>query len=113
MIKKRWIWVIASIFTVIFMIWGYSKYNVIHAQNQVLNYLTEVKKYNPSDIYSIETSISKAPVVSTEVIFKDEMDARYFYKVEDGKVIQFSQAPARGIDTEKYDYKHEESRKYY
>lgn len=113
MIKKRWVWVTASIITLILMIWGYSKYTVIHAQNQVLNYLTEVKKYNSADIYSIETLISKAPLVSTEVIFKDEMDARYFYKVEDGKVIQFSQAPVRGVDPGKYDYKHKENRKYF
>ncbi|ALA41486.1 hypothetical protein ABE82_08110 [Paenibacillus peoriae] len=91
-------------------IWTLSSYTKSHTQNEVFNYLVKTQGYKPSEIYSVETQIGKAPLVSTQVIFKDETNARYFYKKEDGKIIQYSQAPVKGVDDGAYNYKHKEKK---
>ncbi|WP_052714253.1 DUF3139 domain-containing protein [Paenibacillus dauci] len=63
--------------------------------NKVMTYLVQERGYKESQIAEIETSgISKAPVMSTMVMFRGEPNAMYFYKIEEGKVVQYSQAPA-------------------
>lgn len=47
---------------------------------EVQAYLVDVKGYSKADILAIDTHFGKAPLVNTEVIFKDEPNARYFYK---------------------------------
>lgn len=106
--RKHWIGLVVSIFVLILTIWIINKVTINHTQSKVLEYLTEVKKYKMTEISSIETSISKAPLVGSEVIFKDETNARYFYKVADGIVVQYGQAPVHGVDDGKYIYKHKE-----
>ena len=63
--------------------------------NKVMNYLVQKRGYKESQIAEIETSDpSKAPVMSTMVMFRGEPNAMYFYKIEEGKVVQYGQAPA-------------------
>ncbi|TKH39062.1 DUF3139 domain-containing protein [Paenibacillus polymyxa] len=87
-------------------IWILSSYTKSYTQNEVFSYLVKAQGYKPSEIYSVETQIAKAPLISTQVIFKDEIDARYFYKKEQDKIIQYNQAPAKGVDDGTYNYKH-------
>ncbi|WP_240664137.1 DUF3139 domain-containing protein [Paenibacillus sp. M-152] len=61
-------------------IWILSSYTKSYTQNEVFSYLIKDQGYKPSEIYSVETQIAKAPLISTQVIFKDEINARYFYK---------------------------------
>ncbi|MBE0336689.1 DUF3139 domain-containing protein [Paenibacillus sp. 23TSA30-6] len=101
-----------AIFIVIILatVWMLSNYTKSHTQNEVFNYLVKIQGYKPSEIYSVETQIGKAPLVSTQVIFKDETNARYFYKKEQGEIIQYSQAPVKGVDDGAYSYKHKEKK---
>lgn len=108
--RKHWIGLVASVLVLILTIGIINKAIINHTQNKVLDYLTEVKKYKMAEISSIETSISKAPLVGSEVIFKDETNARYFYKVADGIVVQYGQAPVHGVDNGKHTYKHKENK---
>lgn len=55
---------------------------------EVMNYLIQQKGYQSTDIAEIKTYISKAPVVSTSVIFKDERNAMYMYKSDNGHDIE-------------------------
>ncbi|WP_090735981.1 DUF3139 domain-containing protein [Paenibacillus sp. Mc5Re-14] len=91
-------------------IWILSSYTKSYTQNEVFSYLIKDQAYKPSAIYSVETQIAKAPLISTQVIFKDEIDARYFYKKEQGKIIQYNQAPIKGVDDGAYIYKHHENK---
>jgi hypothetical protein len=91
-------------------IWILSSYTKSYTQNKVFSYLIKDQGYKPSEIYSVETQIAKAPLISTQVIFKDEINARYFYKKEQGKIIQYNQAPIKGIDDVAYIYKHHENK---
>lgn len=76
-----------------------------HMNNEVIHYLVDTKNYKNKDIYKVYTQISKAPVVSTTVIFADEPNARYFYRKEKDRIYQYSMAPVKGFD-QKYTYKH-------
>lgn len=79
--------------------------------NDVRDYLTSRQGYLAEDIKSIKSSIGKAPVLSTKVIFEDEPTAKYFYKKEEnGVIIQFSCAPIHGVDNGHFEYKHREVR---
>ncbi|MCH6186638.1 MULTISPECIES: DUF3139 domain-containing protein [Paenibacillus] len=59
-------------------VWMLSSYAKSDTQNKVFDYLVKIQGYKPSEIYSVKTQIGKAPLVSTQVIFKDETNARYF-----------------------------------
>jgi len=77
----------------------------IHMNNEVIHYLVDTKDYKNEDLYKVYTQISKAPVVSTTVIFADEPNARYFYRKEKDRIYQYSMAPVKGTDPN-YTYKH-------
>ncbi|MCM3172822.1 DUF3139 domain-containing protein [Paenibacillus sp. MER 99-2] len=68
-------------------------------------YLLSSKEYGHEDIQQIDTHFGKAPLVSTEVIFKDEPLARYFYQEENGQIYQYSSAPVKGVDPN-FTYRH-------
>lgn len=68
--------------------------------------LIEQQGYTKKEISEITTHIGKAPLVSTTVIFSDELSPRYFYRKEDGKICQYSKPPRYGIDAEDKIYKH-------
>ncbi|WP_339276705.1 DUF3139 domain-containing protein [Paenibacillus sp. FSL W8-0426] len=72
---------------------------------EVQAYLVDVKGYSKADILAIDTHFGKAPLVNTEVIFKDEPNARYFYKKENGAIFQYNSAPVNGVNPD-YSYKH-------
>lgn len=74
--------------------------------NELTTYLVQKKGYSKADIAQINTTISKAPVVSSTIIFSDEPNAMYFYKPENGEFVQYTQAPA--IYDNKQVYKHSE-----
>ncbi|ADM69341.1 hypothetical protein GMA19_01509 [Paenibacillus polymyxa E681] len=101
-----------AIFIVILFasIWILSSYTKSHTQSEVFNYLVKIQGYKPSEICSVETKIAKAPLISTQVIFKDETNTGYFYKKERGKIIQYNQAPVKGVDDGTYNYKHHENK---
>ncbi|WP_313641756.1 DUF3139 domain-containing protein, partial [Paenibacillus sp.] len=69
-----------------------------HMNNEVIHYLVDTKDYKNEDLYKVYTQISKAPVVSTTVIFADEPNARYFYRKEKDRIYQYSMAPVKGTD---------------
>ncbi|WP_052088278.1 DUF3139 domain-containing protein [Paenibacillus wynnii] len=73
---------------------------------EIVKYLAE-KGYSQNEILKVYTEFGKLPLVSTTVIFQDEVNARYFYRKENGRIYQYSCAPLRGVDPE-YKYKHEE-----
>lgn len=74
---------------------------------EVMNYLIQQKGYQSTDIAEIKTYISKAPVVSTSVIFKDERNAMYMYKSDNGQMEQYQCIPA--INDLKQTYIHAEN----
>jgi hypothetical protein len=76
-----------------------------HMNNEVIQYLVDTRDYKNEDLYKVYTQISKAPVVSTTVIFADEPYARYFYRKEKNQIYQYSMAPVKGTDSN-YTYKH-------
>ncbi len=67
-----------------------------------MNYLVLEQGYESTDIAEIKTYISKAPVVSTSVIFKDERNAMYMYKSNNGQMEQYSCIPAINDLKQKY-----------
>ncbi|MDN4620429.1 DUF3139 domain-containing protein [Paenibacillus sp. PsM32] len=69
---------------------------------KVINYLVLEKGYQSTDIAEIKTYISKAPVVSTSVIFKDERNAMYMYKSDNGQMEQYHCIPAINDLKQKY-----------
>ena len=69
---------------------------------EVMNYLVLEQGYQSTDIAEIKTYISKAPVVSTSVIFKDERNAMYMYKSNNGQMEQYSCIPAINDLKQKY-----------
>ncbi|CAH1059452.1 DUF3139 domain-containing protein [Paenibacillus pseudetheri] len=73
--------------------------------NEVIHYLVDARDYKNEDLYKVYTQIGKAPVVSTTVIFADELYARYFYRKEKDRIYQYSMAPVKGFDPN-YTYKH-------
>lgn len=75
---------------------------------EVMAYLTTTRGYSDDEISKIYTQISKAPVVSTTVIFADEESSRYFYRKENGRIYQYSMAPVHGANYGDEKYKHEE-----
>jgi len=76
-----------------------------HMDNEVVHYLVATRDYKNEDLYKVHTQISKAPVVSTTVIFADEPNARYFYRKEKDRIYQYSMAPVKVTDPN-YTYKH-------
>ncbi len=74
--------------------------------NELTTYLIQKKGYSEKDLAQVDTTISKAPVVSSTVIFTDEPNAVYFYKPENGGFVQYKEAPA--IYDNKQVYKHSE-----
>lgn len=69
---------------------------------EVMNYLVLEQGYQSTDIAEIKTYISKAPVVSASVIFKDERNAMYMYKFNNGQMEQYSCIPAINDLKQKY-----------
>jgi len=69
---------------------------------KVMNYLVLEQGYQSTDIAEIKTYISKAPVVSTSVIFKDERNAMYMYKSNNGQMEQYHCIPAINDLKQKY-----------
>ena len=69
---------------------------------KVMNYLVLEQGYQSTDIAEIKTYISKAPVVSTSVIFKNERNAMYMYKSNNGQMEQYSCIPAINDLKQKY-----------
>ncbi|MDP1509459.1 hypothetical protein L8C07_14115 [Paenibacillus sp. CMAA1739] len=63
------------IVTLFASIWILSSYTKSYTQNEVFSYLVKARGYKPPEIYSVETQIAKAPLISTQVIFKDEINA--------------------------------------
>jgi len=78
-----------------------------HMDNEVIHYLVATRDYKNEGLYKVYTQISKAPVVSTTVIFADEPNARYFYRKEKDRIYQYSMALVKGFDPN-YTYKHSE-----
>lgn len=76
---------------------------------EIINYLIDQKGYSESDISKIYTQVGKAPLVSTTVIFSDDINTRYFYRKEDGRIYQYSMAPLHGADDGHKQYKHKEN----
>lgn len=72
-------------------------------------YLIEQQGYTKKEISEISTHISKAPVVSTTVVFTDDMSSWYLYRKEDGKIYQYAMAPRYGVDSGDKVYKHEDN----
>lgn len=88
----------------------YVKYKLFTIEKQVEHYLTHEKAYEPSAISSLKGRFSKLPTFSVLVIFKDEPDITYSYKVEnDGRIIQLTPS---GTVTKDYLYKHYEGYQY-
>ena len=92
----------------IFLGFGYLQNFKQKTNNEVLLYLTDEKGYLKEEISEIYTQIGKAPVVSTTVIFSDELDSRYFYRKENGRIYQYSSAPVHGSWDGRTIFKHEE-----
>lgn len=82
------------------------KYNT---SKEVESYLIEQQGYTKKEINEINTHIGKAPLVSTTVIFSDDMSSRYFYRKEDGRIYQYAMAPRYGVDAGDKVYKHEDN----
>ncbi len=76
--------------------------------SEVESYLINQRGYAKQDLSEIYTQVGKAPLVSTTVIFNDDLSSRYFYRKENGKIYQYSRAPVSGVDDGRTVYKHEE-----
>ncbi|RRJ62550.1 DUF3139 domain-containing protein [Paenibacillus oralis] len=80
--------------------------------SQVRQYLYS-QGYNNEDIKFIRTKVGKAPLFKTMVIFKDEPEASYFYRVRDGEVLQFTHSVVEGVSNKRKpegEYKHIDKR---
>lgn len=106
--KKRYVILIVFLVIVlsILVISTVSKHNI---EKETYAYLMSQKHYQSNDISYLHAMIGKAPVLTVEVHFSDEPGLRYFYKKEEGQIIQYNTAPPRGSDVNKsYEYKHKE-----
>ncbi|MFB5762685.1 DUF3139 domain-containing protein [Paenibacillus medicaginis] len=91
------IWgIVVLIIIASFLLTGYIGIEIFKNKttDEVKSYLIEQKGYKEDDIIEIQTVISKTPIVSTSVVFKDELNARYFYKKDMGRIEQYTYAPA-------------------
>jgi len=94
--------IILTLVTGLFLVQNYK--NTIN--DEIMSYLVNDIGYEENEIYKISTHIGKAPLVSTTVIFNDERDSRYFYREENGGILQYNAAPLHGVDDGRYHYKH-------
>lgn len=80
-------------------------------ESDVRGYLFK-QGYINEEIKSIRTRVGKAPVFSVEVIFMDEPEIIYYYRKDDGKIIQYGiPTDISGKNTsEDYIFKHREKR---
>ena len=99
------LYILLSLLVIILSALAYRQYYISNRDAEVERYLLQTQGYQQSDIQRIDTSIGKAPVVSTKVIFTDEPEARYFYKKENGSIRQYSSAPVHGVNPS-FNYKH-------
>ncbi|WP_145028479.1 DUF3139 domain-containing protein [Paenibacillus sp. Y412MC10] len=107
--KKKVFFILSFITLLAVAIGLYSLQSFKNRMNEeVISYLVNEKGYSENDIYKVTTIISKAPLVSTTVIFNDDKGSRYFYRKENGKIYQYSRAPLHGVDDGHTEYKHAE-----
>ncbi|MCM3697825.1 DUF3139 domain-containing protein [Paenibacillus macerans] len=95
-----------TIILIVLSIIVFTQYSTRNLESEVFNHLLN-EGYQKEEILSVKSELGKAPVFSATVIFKDEPNARYFYKKENGAIIQYSRAPVKGIDFD-YQYKHQD-----
>lgn len=87
-------YILLSLLVVVLSALAYRQYYISNRDTEVERYLLQTQGYQQSDIQRIDTSIGKAPVVSTEVIFTDEPEARYFYKKKTGASANIAAPPS-------------------
>ncbi len=105
--KKRIIFIISIVFLAIIIITP--KIIKHHIEAEVRNYLVKEKHIDLNNIAYLKAEIGKAPLLAVEVHFADDPGMRYFYKKEQGKIVQFNTAPPIGADLNgHYTYKHKE-----
>lgn len=75
----------------------YVEIKKMNLEKKVEEYLINDRGYKPQEIESIEGRFSKLPVWSVSVVFKDEHNLIYHYKVESNKVEQFTVSTAKNV----------------
>lgn len=98
------------VFVAFLILFGFGCLQIVkhRANNEVMSYLVDQKGYSKEEISKIYTQVGKTPIVSTTVIFSDELDARYFYRKENGQIYQYSFAPVHGAWDGQSIFKHKE-----
>lgn len=107
MYRKRRLVLVSIVLMVALGIGGLQTFKA-KTNKTIESYLINQKGYSHSDISEIYTQIGKAPLVSTTVIFSDDISSRYFYRKEKGRIYQYSMAPVQGVDDGHKEYGHKE-----
>lgn len=97
--KVMWLRILIGVLFIGLLVIGF-QYMQAQRTQLIIHYLVNDKNYTESDIADIKTiGPHIATPLSTIVVFKDEPNAQYWYKVEEDRIIQYNQVPAI------YDYK--------
>ncbi|WP_193769141.1 DUF3139 domain-containing protein [Metasolibacillus meyeri] len=75
----------------------YVEIKKMNLEKKVEEYLINDSGYKLQEIESIEGRFSKLPVWSVSVVFKDENNLIYHYRIEFNKVEQFSISTAKNV----------------
>jgi hypothetical protein len=91
------------------IIFAFIKFNLHTLETKTIQYLLEDKAFNKANIMSIKSTFGKAPLFSVNVVFKDEPEVVYYYKLgEDRSIFQYSHTSINNV--QHYTYKHIEQR---
>jgi len=107
--KKKLVFLVTCVIIVILIGYGIISY-LKSAQTKDVEAYLQSEGYSTSDMSSIQTEISKAPLFNTKVIFKDESNVIYYYWKVGDKVRQGT-PEVLGVDVndqDSYKYKHKE-----
>lgn len=101
--KRKNVIVIIGLLMIItpFIIYNYIQYKHHTTEKETYSYLL-AHGYKDQDILSITSKIKKLSLFTSEVIFSDEPNIAYDYKVKNKTVTQLGPT----VDKENYNFKH-------
>lgn len=73
-------------------------------ENKVWEYLLKERGYKKSDITNVDGHFGKLPLFSVSVTYSDEPQIKYYYKIENSRVVFLNHSLSRNSN---YEFKHE------
>ena len=100
---------IAGLFLILGIVFAiaYINFQLTDLEKQTYTYLTEQKNYEKSDILTVKAKLKKLSLWTAEVVFADEPQVTYDYKlVKDEGLIQIGASDPDIDNWKEYQHKH-------